>query len=57
MPGMVRGGLLLPSLLLALALTACGERPPRTDPEGAHADNAQPGPSPMRERTLKQGEL
>jgi hypothetical protein len=44
-------------VLLAAMLTACGERPPRLDPEDEHAYNAEPGPSPMRSRTLKQGEL
>jgi hypothetical protein len=44
------------SLLLAALLTACGERAPRPDPEGEHLYSAEPGPSPMRERTLKQGE-
>jgi hypothetical protein len=48
-----------PLLLLALVLTgplaACGERPPRADPE-AHSYNDQPLPTPMRDRTLRQGE-
>jgi hypothetical protein len=44
-------------LLLALALiaAACGEKPPRADPEAGHAYNDQPLPTPMRDRTLKQG--
>ena len=52
----MRYGLFLLSLLLALALGACYERPPRTDPEADHAWAAEPGPNPMRERTLEQGE-
>jgi len=47
---------LIPLLLLTVALSACGERSPRADPEGQHAYAAEPGPNPMRERTLKQGE-
>ena len=47
---------IFPLLLLAAALAACGERPPRADPESRPAYNAEPGPSPMRDRTLKQGE-
>ena len=47
----------LPFLLaLALAASACGERPPRADPEPGHDYNTQPLPTPMRDRTLKQGE-
>jgi hypothetical protein len=52
----MRRGLVLFPLFLALALAACGERPPRPDPEGEHAWSSEPGPNPMRERTLKQGE-
>jgi hypothetical protein len=47
---------ILLSLLLAATLTACDELAPRADPEAGHAYNAEPGPSPMRERTLEQGE-
>lgn len=47
---------LLVAALAAASLAACSEKPPRLDPEGEHAYNAEPGPSPMRERTLKQGE-
>ena len=43
-------------VLLAVALAACGERPPRADPERGPAYNAEPGSSPMRDRTVKQGE-
>jgi hypothetical protein len=45
------------SLLLAASLAACGERPPRADPEPGHDYNSQPLPTPMRDRTLKQGGL
>ncbi len=41
---------------LAVALAGCGERAPRGDPEHARAQNLEKGPSPSRERTLRQGE-
>ena len=46
-------------LLFALALTvaACGEKPPRADAEPGQASNDQPLPTPMRDRTLRQGGL
>jgi hypothetical protein len=53
---MQRAPIFFLSLVLAAALTACSEPPSRPDPEGEHAYNADPGPSPMRSRTLKQGE-
>lgn len=40
----------------AASLSACGERPPRPDPDGAQTYNLEPGDAPLRERTLKQGE-
>ncbi|HXV12537.1 MAG TPA: hypothetical protein VD839_17180 [Burkholderiales bacterium] len=49
-------GLFLLAFVFALVLAACGERPPRTDPEAEHSWSAEPGPNPMRERTFKQGE-
>jgi hypothetical protein len=48
---------ILLSLILAAMLTACDELPPRADPEAAASHNAERGPSPMRDRTLEQGEL
>ena len=51
--------LLILALLFALALTvaACGEKPPRGDPGPGPAYNDQPLPTPMRDRTLRQGEF
>ena len=45
-------------LLFALAqiVAACGEEPPHADPEAGYAYNDQPLPTPMRDRTLRQGE-
>jgi predicted small lipoprotein YifL len=48
---------LLFALVLAASLAACDQRPPRAAPEAGHADNDQPLPTPMRDRTLKQGGL
>ena len=48
---------LLFALLLITALGACGEKPPRPDPEPGHNYNEQPLPTPMRERALRQGGL
>ena len=44
------------ALLLSAALAACGERPPREDPEPGQDYDSQPLPTPMRDRTLNQGE-
>ena len=38
------------------ALAACGERPMRADPERARAYSNESPQSPIRERTLEQGE-
>ncbi|HEX7054302.1 MAG TPA: hypothetical protein VF211_10280 [Burkholderiales bacterium] len=46
---------LLAALVLSLA-AACGERPPRPDPEAGESLNLQKGPNPTVERTLNQGE-
>lgn len=44
------------AIAAAMALASCGERPPRTDPEGRRGiTNATPQ-HPMYERTLEQGE-
>jgi hypothetical protein len=44
------------SILAAVALASCGEKPPRPDPEGHRAySNATPQ-HPAYERTLNQGE-
>lgn len=40
----------------AASLPACSEKPPRPVPEGERAYNSEKGDSPLRERTLKQGE-
>ena len=54
MPDMSRSLLLF---ALALTVAACGEKPPRGDPGPGPAYNDQPLPTPMRDRTLKQGEF
>jgi hypothetical protein len=54
MPGMCRFLLLF---ALALIVAACGEKPPRADPDPGYAYNDQPLPTPMRDRTLRQGGL
>lgn len=44
------------SIFAAMALSACGEKPPRPDPEGDRGySNVQPQ-NPTHERTLNQGE-
>jgi hypothetical protein len=45
------------ALFLALILAGCGEKPPRADPEPGHDYNAQPLPTPLRDRAVKQGGL
>lgn len=40
----------------AASLAGCSEKPPRPVPEGERAYNGENGDSPLRERTLKQGE-
>lgn len=47
---------LLAVAALAPGLTGCGEKPPRASPERALHYNGTSGESPLRERTLKQGE-
>jgi predicted small lipoprotein YifL len=43
-------------LAVALAaLAACGERPPRSDPDGAHAYSNETPQNPLYERTREQG--
>lgn len=43
-------------LIVALAaLAACGERPPRPDPEGARAYDNETPQNPLYERTREQG--
>jgi hypothetical protein len=41
--------------VLVLALSACGERPPRADPESAHAYTNETPQHPLYERTREQG--
>ena len=44
------------AMVFAVAgLTACNEKPPRSDPERGHAYNQSPQ-SPLYERTRNQGE-
>lgn len=47
---------LLATLVCAALLAACSERPPRTHVEAVPAYNVENGPSPLYERTVKQGE-
>jgi hypothetical protein len=47
---------LLTVAALAPGLTGCGEKLPRASPERALLYNGTNGESPLRERTLKQGE-
>lgn len=48
--------LIVVTAFAAASLSACSERSPRPVPEGEHAYNSEHGDSPLRERTLKQGE-
>lgn len=48
--------ILLATLFSAALLGACSEKSPRTDVEALPAYNVENGPSPLYERTLKQGE-
>ena len=43
-------------LLAAATVSACSEKPPRSDPESPQAYNVENGPGPLVERTLNQGE-
>jgi hypothetical protein len=44
------------SIFAAMALAACGEKPPRADPEGKHGYSNQDPQNPGYGRTLNQGE-
>jgi hypothetical protein len=44
------------SVLAVMALAACGEKPPRADPEGHRVYSNETPQHPAYERTLKQGE-
>jgi hypothetical protein len=44
------------SILAALALASCGEKPPRPDPEGHRALSNEMPQHPAYERTRQQGE-
>lgn len=44
------------SILAAMVLAACSEKPPRLDPEGGDAYSNEMPQHPMHERTLNQGE-
>lgn len=44
------------SMIAAMALAACGEKPPRPDPEGSRGYTNEVPQHPAVQRTLKQGE-
>lgn len=44
------------SILSAMALASCGEKAPRSDPEGQHGYSNETPQHPAYERTVKQGE-
>jgi hypothetical protein len=44
------------SILAAMALAACSEKPPRPDPEAGDAYRNEMPQHPVHERTLNQGE-
>lgn len=44
------------SILAAMALSSCSEKPPRPDPEGTHGYSNETPQHPVYERTVKQGE-
>jgi hypothetical protein len=44
------------SILAAMALAACSEKPPRPDPEGNRGYSNETPQNPAYGRTLKQGE-
>jgi len=44
------------SILAAMALAACSEKPPRPDPEGGDAYRNEMPQHPVHQRTLNQGE-
>jgi len=44
------------SIIAAMTLAACSEKPPRPDPEGDRGYSNETQQNPAYERTLKQGE-
>jgi hypothetical protein len=44
------------SILAAIALASCGEKPPRPDPERKHPVSNEAPQNPAYERTRNQGE-
>ena len=44
------------SILAAMALVSCGEKPPRPDPEGHLSHSNETPQNPAYERTVRQGE-
>ena len=44
------------SILAAIALASCSEKPSRPDPEGHHSYSNEAPQNPVHERTVKQGE-
>lgn len=44
------------SMLAAITLASCNEKPPRSDPEGNRAYSNETPQHPAYERTVKQGE-
>jgi hypothetical protein len=43
-------------ILAAMALASCGEKAPRSDPEGPRAYSNETPQHPLYERTMEQGE-
>jgi hypothetical protein len=44
------------AIIAALALSSCGEKSPRPDPEGDRGHSNETPQHPVYERTVKQGE-
>lgn len=44
------------SILAAMALSSCSEKPSRADPEGQHGYSNEMPQHPVYERTVEQGE-